>query len=70
VNYRAAGAQAIGPGPETERIRTAARLDLTRLATSGDLVVDVAREYPLEEARSAYAVLADGHAGGKLVLLP
>ncbi|MDX3853931.1 NADP-dependent oxidoreductase [Streptomyces sp. AK02-01A] len=66
----AAGAQALGPGPDTERIRTAARLDLVRLAAAGRLVVTIAAEYPLERARAAYAVLAGGHPGGKLVLRP
>ncbi|MCI2423430.1 NADP-dependent oxidoreductase [Saccharopolyspora sp. K220] len=73
ANYQAvlaAGGQALGPGPETERIRVAARLELTRLAASGQLKVHIAGEYPLEQARTAYTVLADGHAGGKLVLLP
>jgi NADPH:quinone reductase len=66
----AAGAQFIGPGPDTERIRTAARLGLTRLAAAGDLVVEVVAEFSLEKARDAYGLLADGHAGGKIVLRP
>ncbi|MFF3755371.1 NADP-dependent oxidoreductase [Streptomyces sp. NPDC002018] len=73
ANYRAAlaaGAHALGPGPDTERVRTAARLDLVRLAAAGRLVVTVAGEFPLDQARAAYAVLADGHSGGKLVLRP
>ncbi|WNI14229.1 NADP-dependent oxidoreductase [Actinacidiphila sp. ITFR-21] len=64
------GGQAIGPGPETERVRTAARLDLTRLAARGDLPVPVAHLFALEDARSAYRTLAAGHAGGKIVLIP
>ncbi|WP_433281137.1 alcohol dehydrogenase catalytic domain-containing protein [Pseudonocardia xinjiangensis] len=73
ANFGAAlaeGAQALGPGPDTERIRTAARLGLTRLAAAGDLVVDVVAEFPLEKPRDAYALLAGGHAGGKIVLRP
>ncbi|MEU3186733.1 NADP-dependent oxidoreductase [Streptomyces sp. NPDC006923] len=73
ANYQAAlaaGAQALGPGPETERVRTAARLDLVRLAAAGRLAVTVAGEFPLEQARAAYTVLAGGHSGGKLVLRP
>ncbi|MEU6347577.1 NADP-dependent oxidoreductase [Streptomyces sp. NPDC046977] len=73
ANHRgavAAGARALGPGPETERVRTAARLDLVRLAAAGDLAVAIARQFPLEQARDAYALLATGHAAGKIVLRP
>jgi NADPH:quinone reductase-like Zn-dependent oxidoreductase len=66
----AAGAQALGPGPDTERIRTAARLPLTRLAATGQLTVTIAGEYPLTQARAAYQRLATGHAGGKIILRP
>ena len=69
----AAGGQAIGGGagadPGTE-IRDAARLPLARLFADGVIGVDVARTYPLEEARAAYEQLVTGHAGGKVVLEP
>ena len=69
----AAGGQAIGGGagadPGTE-IRDAARLTLARLFADGVIGVDVARTYPLEEARAAYEQLVTGHAGGKVVLEP
>ncbi|MEV7630630.1 NADP-dependent oxidoreductase [Actinoplanes sp. NPDC089786] len=73
ANFHAAvahGAQALGPGPQTERIRTAARLDLVRLAADGVIVVTIAAEFELERARDAYALLAGGHAGGKIILRP
>ena len=60
-----------GPGadPGTE-IRDAARLRLTALVDDGALEVVVARTFPLEQAAEATKLLADGHAGGKVVLLP
>ncbi|GII59265.1 putative oxidoreductase [Planotetraspora thailandica] len=72
ANFAAAadGAQALGPGPDTERIRSAARLDLVRLAAAGHLVVSIAAEFPIDDARSAYRMLATGHAGGKIILRP
>ncbi|GAA3756847.1 NADP-dependent oxidoreductase [Streptomyces tremellae] len=73
VNYgaaEAAGAQWIGPGGETERIRPAAREDLVRRAAAGGLAVPVAASFPLAEAPAAYALQAEGHAGGKILLLP
>jgi NADPH2:quinone reductase len=69
----AAGGHAIGGGagadPGTE-IRDAARLTLARLFADGAIGVDVARTFPLEEARAAYELLVTGHAGGKVVLEP
>ena len=40
------------------------------LAGAGDLVVPVARTFPLTEAREAVRLLMTGHPGGKLALLP
>ncbi|MFE9253174.1 alcohol dehydrogenase catalytic domain-containing protein [Streptomyces sp. NPDC007088] len=73
VNYaaaQAAGARTIGPGGETERVRPAARPGLVRQAAAGELTVEIEAAFPLEEARSAYALQAGGHAGGRIVLLP
>jgi NADPH:quinone reductase len=60
-----------GPGadPGTE-IRSAARAELAELAGNGELTVVVAATYPLTEATAATAFVADGHAGGKVVLIP
>jgi NADPH:quinone reductase len=61
------GAPGADPGTE---IRTAARLELARLASDGKLRVVVAAAYPLAEAAAAHRLLATGHAHGKIVLVP
>jgi NADPH:quinone reductase len=61
------GAPGADPGTE---IRTAARLELARLASDGKLRVVVAATYPLAEAAVAHRVLATSHAHGKIVLVP
>jgi NADPH:quinone reductase len=61
------GAPGADPGTE---IRTAARLELARLASDGKLRVVVAATYPLAEAAAAHRLLATGHAHGKIVLVP
>lgn len=74
VNFAAAlaaGGQALGGGPGADpgrEIRAAAYPVLAGLFADGKLEVEVAREFPLAEARAAYAYLADGHPGGKIVL--
>jgi NADPH2:quinone reductase len=76
VNFAAAlaaGGQAIGGGPGADpgrEIRAAARMTLAELLAEGKLDVEVARTFPLAEAREAYAFLDEGHAGGKVVLEP
>jgi len=66
-----AGGIEIGSGdPEGDEIRDAARPELVRLAGAGELIVPVVATYPLEQARAAYEFLAEGHAGGKVVLVP
>ena len=59
-----------GSLPESTVYRDAARSRIIAAAASGDLVVPVARTYPLAEAREALAFLAEGHPGGALTLLP
>jgi NADPH:quinone reductase len=61
------GAPGADPGTE---IRTAARLELARLASDGKLRVVVAAAYPLAEAAAAHRALATGHTHGKIVLVP
>ena len=61
------GAPGADPGTE---IRTAARLELARLASDGKLQVVVAAAFPLAEAAAAHRALATGHAHGKIVLVP
>lgn len=60
-----------GPGadPGTE-IRDAARADLAELAGSGRLKVRVAKTFPLDQVADAHRFVSEGHAGGKVVLLP
>jgi NADPH2:quinone reductase len=46
------------------------RADLIALAGSGELVVPMARTFPLADAIEALEFLKGGHPGGKLALLP
>jgi NADPH:quinone reductase-like Zn-dependent oxidoreductase len=44
--------------------------DMAALVAAGDLEVEIARTYPLEEVRDAYAELGERHTRGKIVLVP
>lgn len=76
VNFAAAlaaGGQAIGGGPGADpgqEVRAAARLTLAALLADGTIDVEIARSFPLAEAREAYEYLMTGHAGGKVILEP
>lgn len=59
-----------GSLPASAAFRDGIRAELISLARAGDLVVPVAGTYPLEGMREAMRVLADGHPGGKLALVP
>lgn len=59
-----------GSLPDSARFRDAARPGLIAAAEAGTLVVPVARTYPLAEAPAALELLAEGHPGGALALLP
>ncbi len=59
-----------GSAPESARYRDSVRSELVELAGAGDLVVPIARTYPLGDAREALAYVAAGHAGGKVALIP
>jgi NADPH2:quinone reductase len=69
-----AGAEGIlaiaGSMPDSTRFRDEVRGELIALAQNGDLVVPVAETFPLERARAAHRLLATGHPGGKLALIP
>ncbi|CAN5191147.1 NADP-dependent oxidoreductase [soil metagenome] len=68
-----AGGKAIGAAPGADRgseIRASARVELSRLAAQGAVTVSIAETFTLDEAADAYALIADGHAGGKIVLNP
>ena len=60
-----------GPGadPGTE-LRNGARLEMLQLAADGLLVGPPVIAFPLEQVRQAMALVAGGHAGGKVILLP
>ncbi|MGD8166632.1 NADP-dependent oxidoreductase [Herbiconiux sp. P16] len=65
------GFHAIGGSmPASTVFRDGVRARLIDLAGRGELVVPIARTYPLSEARAALAELKGQHPGGKLVLLP
>lgn len=59
-----------GSMPVSARFRDEVRGELIALAQNGDLIVPVARTFALEEAPAALALLAEGHPGGKLALIP
>lgn len=42
--------------------------ELAQLAATGDLRVEIAATYPLDEAAAAYAALEEGHTRGKIVV--
>jgi NADPH2:quinone reductase len=67
----ATGIHAVGGGnPGSAAFRAAVRQRLIELAAAGELVVPVARTFPLTDARQALDLLMTGHPGGKLALLP
>ncbi|GAA5154007.1 NADP-dependent oxidoreductase [Microbacterium pseudoresistens] len=59
-----------GSKPDSAAFRDEARPMLVDLAAAGDLIVPVAQTFPLAEAPEALALLAQGHPGGKLALIP
>lgn len=59
-----------GSAPDSQRFRDRIRGELATLAQQGLLEVPVARTYPLADALQAVRLLAQGHAGGKLALIP
>lgn len=67
------GVRRIGGGPGADpgtEIRSNAWRTLLPLAASGDLKLPVTRTYPLAEAADAVRFVKEGHAAGKVVLLP
>ncbi|MEU4015582.1 NADP-dependent oxidoreductase [Microbacterium sp. NPDC028030] len=59
-----------GSMPDSARFRDGVRSELIALAQNGDLVVPVARTFPLDQAPAAHRLLSSGHPGGKLALIP
>ena len=67
------GIALLGGGPGADpgtAIRDAARLELVKLAGTGALRVFVGRTFPLAEVAQAHRTILDGHAQGKIALLP
>jgi len=68
-----AGGKLIGSGPGADpgrEIRAAARPKLAEALAAGAIEVPIARRFPLAAGADAYAFLADGHAGGKVIIEP
>ena len=67
------GIQLLGGGPGADpgtEIRGNAWRELFPLAVAKKLEIVVVRTYPLVDAAEAHRFVAEGHAGGKVVLLP
>lgn len=60
----------VGSDPESYTYRAEQRERVLGLAASGELVVPVARTFPLDQAQQAFDLLSTGHPGGKLALIP
>ncbi len=70
---REAGIKVLGGGPGADpgtEVRDGARARLAQLAGSGRLLVRVERSYPLAEVVQAHELIAQGHASGKIILVP
>ena len=59
-----------GAIPASQAFRDSVRARLIELAGAGELVVPMARTFPLSDARAALELLQSGHPGGKLALIP
>jgi NADPH:quinone reductase-like Zn-dependent oxidoreductase len=59
-----------GRHPESAAYRDSVRSELIALAGSGELVIPVARTYPLTHAAEALTLLSEQHPGGKIALIP
>src|SRR6478609_193232 len=59
-----------GARPASREFRASVRAELVQRAGAGELVVPVARSFPLADALAATELLMGQHPGGKLVLVP
>jgi NADPH:quinone reductase len=69
----AAGVKVLGGAPGADpgtEIRSAARLELARLAGDAALKVFVTQTFPLAQAADAHRAIMGGHTAGKIVLIP
>lgn len=68
---QAEGFRAIGGAmPSSAAFRDRVRQPLIDMAARGELVVPIARTFPLDEARAAMELLGGQHPGGKFALIP
>jgi len=68
IDYEAAQKYGVKTDASSTASTTEALGYLAGLVATGDLIVPVARTYPLEEVRAAYTELAKRHTLGKIVL--
>jgi NADPH:quinone reductase len=61
--------RAPGADPGTE-IRSAARIELAKLAGQSKLRVFVSRTFPLADAAAGHRGIMNGHTEGKIALIP
>jgi NADPH2:quinone reductase len=69
----AAGIKVLGGGPGADpgtEIRNAAKFELAALVEAGRFRVVLDRTFPLADVAAAHGYQADGHAAGKVVLIP
>ncbi|WP_338886610.1 NADP-dependent oxidoreductase [Rhodococcus sovatensis] len=65
------GFVSVGGGDgESAKRRKAARLDLVNLAGAGELTVQIAKTFPLDQAAEAHQALKSEHPRGKFILIP
>lgn len=67
------GIKLLGGGPGADGgndIRQGARAELIRLAADGKIDVTIGATFPLSDASAALELVAGGHPGGKVILLP
>ncbi|GAB2551436.1 NADP-dependent oxidoreductase [Nocardia heshunensis] len=67
------GFQVLGGGPGADpgtEIRGNAWRELLPLLAAGKLELAIAKTFPLSEVSAAHEFVMDGHAGGKVILLP
>ena len=59
-----------GQMPASAKFRDEVRPRLVAMAAAGELVVPIARTFPLDDAMDALKLLSGQHPGGKLALIP
>ena len=71
IDWPAAGRTgAKAEGMASVKDPAAVMTELAALVAAGQLIVPIARTYPLEQVQDAYRELAQRHTRGKIVLLP